>query len=196
MSRRRQTAVLPSGEVIKTRQRSRKSSAGFDLTKVFIGAEGTLGIVTEGAFVERLNMCLFKTITRRANSATIRLTPLLPTNVAVVQFPDVKKATEAVREIINSGVGVRTFIFFFNHNYASLKPYIYLRLTECIEFLDTKFMHATNQFGASKRKWPEKDTLFIKLQGIKVHCYLILSDPHLIFHRIYRTFSRLPQRNF
>ena len=41
-----QTVVLPSGEVIKTRRRSRKSSAGFDLTKLFIGAEGTLGIIT------------------------------------------------------------------------------------------------------------------------------------------------------
>jgi len=43
--------VLPSGEVIKTRQRARKSSAGFDVTKLFIGAEGTLGIVTEGALI-------------------------------------------------------------------------------------------------------------------------------------------------
>jgi len=42
------TVVLPSGEVIKTRQRARKSAAGFDTTKLFIGAEGTLGIVTEG----------------------------------------------------------------------------------------------------------------------------------------------------
>ena len=43
----RQTIVLPSGEVIKTRRRSRKSSAGFDTIKLFIGAEGTLGIITE-----------------------------------------------------------------------------------------------------------------------------------------------------
>lgn len=43
-----QTVVLPSGDVIKTRRRARKSSAGFDTTKLFIGAEGTLGIVTEG----------------------------------------------------------------------------------------------------------------------------------------------------
>ncbi|KAG5340336.1 hypothetical protein C0989_002147 [Termitomyces sp. Mn162] len=42
------TAVLPNGEVIKTRSRARKSAAGFDITKLFIGAEGTLGIVTEG----------------------------------------------------------------------------------------------------------------------------------------------------
>lgn len=48
-----QTVVLPSGEVIKTRRRARKSSAGFDATKLFIGAEGTLGIVTEGKIFPR-----------------------------------------------------------------------------------------------------------------------------------------------
>lgn len=48
-----QTVVLPSGEVIKTRRRARKSSAGFDTTKLFIGAEGTLGIVTEGRIFPR-----------------------------------------------------------------------------------------------------------------------------------------------
>ncbi|KAJ7140690.1 FAD-linked oxidase-like protein [Mycena epipterygia] len=77
------TVVLPNGEVIKTRRRSRKSSAGFDTTKLFIGAEGTLGIITE---------------------VTLRLAPLLPTTVASVQFPDVKAAVEASIEILRSGI--------------------------------------------------------------------------------------------
>lgn len=115
------TVVLPSGEVIKTRRRSRKSSAGFDTTKLFIGAEGTLGIVTE---------------------VTIRLAPLLPTSVAVVQFPDVRKATEAVREVMNRGVGI-----------------------QCVELVDDEFIRATNKLGMSKRKWPVKDSLFFKFQG-------------------------------
>ncbi|KAI0691286.1 FAD-linked oxidase-like protein [Cerioporus squamosus] len=115
------TVVLPSGEVIKTRRRARKSSAGFDTTKLFIGAEGTLGIVTE---------------------VTIRLAPLLPTNVAVVQFPDVRKATAAVSEIVNSGVGI-----------------------QCVELCDEQFMKATNLNGQSSRKWPEQDSLFFKFQG-------------------------------
>ncbi|KAJ8482850.1 hypothetical protein ONZ45_g14801 [Pleurotus djamor] len=115
------TVVLPSGEVIKTRRRSRKSSAGFDLTKLFIGAEGTLGIVTE---------------------VTIRLTPVLPITVAVVHFPDVKKATEAVIDVLNQGVGI-----------------------QCVELLDDTFMAATNKYGMSTRKWPEKDSLFFKFQG-------------------------------
>ncbi|KAI0669124.1 FAD-linked oxidase-like protein [Trametes maxima] len=115
------TVVLPSGEVIKTRRRARKSSAGFDTTKLFIGAEGTLGIVTE---------------------VTIRLAPLLPTTVAVVQFPNVRNATEAVRDVVNSGVGI-----------------------QCVELCDDQFMKATNVYGMSTRKWPEKDSLFFKFQG-------------------------------
>ena len=55
----RKTVVLPSGEVIKIRRRSRKSSAGFDATKLFIGAEGTLGIITEGTFLLKARSMTF-----------------------------------------------------------------------------------------------------------------------------------------
>ena len=36
---------------------------------------------------------------------------------------------------------------------------------ECVELVDDSFMHATNKYGISKRKWPEKDSLFFKFQG-------------------------------
>lgn len=57
--------------------------------QVFIGAEGTLGIITE---------------------VTIRLAPLLPTNVAIVQFPTVRDASSAVIDILNKGVGIRAYL--------------------------------------------------------------------------------------
>ncbi|CAE6393724.1 unnamed protein product [Rhizoctonia solani] len=115
------TVVLPSGEVIKTRRRARKSSAGFDTTKLFIGAEGTLGIVTE---------------------ATLRLAPRLPTSVATVAFPDVRKAVDAVAEILNKGVPL-----------------------QCVELLDDHMMVAINKSGLADRKYPEMDSLFFKFQG-------------------------------
>ncbi|MEQ8658070.1 MAG: FAD-linked oxidase C-terminal domain-containing protein [Hyphomicrobiales bacterium] len=40
-------AVLPNGSIVRTGQRARKSSAGYDLTSLLIGSEGTLGIITE-----------------------------------------------------------------------------------------------------------------------------------------------------
>ena len=41
------TVVLPNGEIIKTGSRTKKTSAGYNLTNLFIGSEGTLGIITE-----------------------------------------------------------------------------------------------------------------------------------------------------
>ncbi|OJD39873.1 d-lactate dehydrogenase [Diplodia corticola] len=80
------TVVLADGRVIKTRRRPRKTAAGYNLTSLFVGAEGTLGIVTE---------------------ITLRLT-VLPqqTSVAVVTFPTIRDAAAAASRVIRAGVPV------------------------------------------------------------------------------------------
>lgn len=80
------TVVLADGTVIKTRQRPRKSSAGYDLTKLFIGSEGTLGLVTE---------------------ATLKVTVKpAQTSVAVCSFGTVRQAADCVAQVVGSGVPV------------------------------------------------------------------------------------------
>ncbi len=80
------TAVLADGRVIRTGGRARKSSAGYDLTRLLVGSEGTLGIITE---------------------LTMRLHPL-PEAVsgAVCAFPDVVDAVTTVIQTIQLGIPV------------------------------------------------------------------------------------------
>ncbi|KAF8714146.1 hypothetical protein HU200_028155 [Digitaria exilis] len=69
-------AVLPNGDVVKTGSRARKSAAGYDLTRLIIGSEGTLGVITEVTLrLQKLPshsvvaMCNFKTIKDAADVA-------------------------------------------------------------------------------------------------------------------------------
>ncbi|KAI8933832.1 hypothetical protein NX059_009534 [Plenodomus lindquistii] len=80
------TVVMADGTIIKTRQRPRKSSAGYDLTRIFIGSEGTLGLVTE---------------------ATLKVT-VKPqhTSVAVCAFPTIRSAADCVFKVVGAGVPI------------------------------------------------------------------------------------------
>lgn len=80
------TVVLPDGRVIKTRGRPRKTSAGYNLNWIFIGAEGTLGLVTE---------------------VTLKLAAIPEeTRVGVVTFPSIREAVNTATKIIRSGIPV------------------------------------------------------------------------------------------
>jgi len=80
------TVVLPDGCVIRTARRARKSAAGYDLTRLFVGSEGTLGVITE---------------------VTVRLYGLpAAISSAVCSFPSVEAAVNVVIKTIQAGVPV------------------------------------------------------------------------------------------
>jgi D-lactate dehydrogenase (cytochrome) len=80
------TVVLADGRIIRTARRSRKSAAGYDLTRLFVGSEGTLGIITE---------------------VTVRLYGIPEAiSAAVVSFPTLDAAVATVIETIQSGIPV------------------------------------------------------------------------------------------
>ncbi|KAL9637223.1 MAG: hypothetical protein Q9164_002323 [Protoblastenia rupestris] len=80
------TVVLADGTIIKTRQRPRKSSAGYDLTRMFIGSEGTLGLVTEAT--------LKVTVKPKSES------------VAVTSFGTIRQAAQCVSNVVGEGVPI------------------------------------------------------------------------------------------
>ena len=80
------TVVTAAGEIIRTGTRARKSAAGYDLTRLFVGSEGTLGIITE---------------------VSLRLFGLAETiTAAILNFPDIRSAAEATMQTIQLGIPV------------------------------------------------------------------------------------------
>lgn len=79
------TAVLPDGSVVKTAGRARKSSAGYDLTRLMVGSEGTLGIITEltlrlQGIPENISagMCQFPSVDAACNATIMAMQVGLP----------------------------------------------------------------------------------------------------------------------
>ena len=80
------TVVTASGEVVHTGTRARKSSAGYDLTRLMVGSEGTLGVMTE---------------------VTLKLYPLPEAvSAAICHFPSIGAAVRATIEVIQMGVPI------------------------------------------------------------------------------------------
>ena len=80
------TVVLPNGDIINTGGRTKKTSAGYNLTNLFIGSEGTLGIITE---------------------VHLRLSPI-PESImsAVCHFPSLEDAVMTAQQVIQYGVPI------------------------------------------------------------------------------------------
>ncbi len=78
--------VLPNGEIISTGGRAKKTSAGYNLTNLFIGSEGTLGVITE---------------------ITLRLNPIPEEIVSgLCHFSSLEDAVQSVKEIVQMGIEI------------------------------------------------------------------------------------------
>lgn len=104
------TAVMADGRIVRTARRARKSSAGYDLTRLLVGSEGTLGVITE---------------------LTLRLYGI-PEAISsgVVSFPDFESAIDAVIVTIQSGLPMARIEFLDEVQVAACNRYSKLSLPE------------------------------------------------------------------
>jgi D-lactate dehydrogenase (cytochrome) len=143
------TAVMADGRIVRTARRARKSSAGYDLTRLLVGSEGTLGVITE------LTLKLYG-IPEAISSG-------------VVSFPDFEKAIDAVIETIQSGLPMARIEFLDEVQVAACNRYSKLSLPETplllVEFHGSeasvaeqaqRFGAITSEHGGGDFEWATK----------------------------------------
>ncbi len=143
------TAVMPNGDIVRTTRRARKSSAGYDLTRLLVGSEGTLGVMTE---------------------LTLRLSPI-PEAIAAAACPflSVRDACDAVIATIQSAIPVARVELLDEVTVKAVNQYSGLNLAETplllLEFHGTpdgvaeqarRFSDIAKEFGGGPLAWSDK----------------------------------------
>ena len=122
------TVVMADGTIVKTARRARKSSAGYDLTRLIVGSEGTLGIITE--------------VTLKLHAIPEAI------SAGVCPFPDIKAACDATIMAIQMGIPVARIELFDDAQIAACNAYSGLDFPEtAILFLE---FHGTEQSVAEQ----------------------------------------------
>ena len=143
------TVVTPDGEIVKTGSRARKSSAGYDLTRLFVGSEGTLGIVTE--------------VTLKLHGIPEAI------SAGICSFASVKDACDAVIVTIQSGLPIARIELLDEVQINALNAYSKLSLPETplllFEFHGTdagvkeqaeRFGEICAEYGGGNFEWATK----------------------------------------
>ena len=144
------TVVTASGEVIRTGTRARKSAAGYDLTRLMVGSEGTLGVITE--------------ISLRLYGLTEAI------SAAIVNFPDIRAAAEATIQTIQMAIPVARIELLDSAYMRAINAYSKTdypeRATLFVEFHGTRagvaeqvqlFEEITRDFGGGDFQWADQE---------------------------------------
>jgi len=140
------TVVLADGRIIQTAKRARKSSAGYDLTRLFVGSEGTLGVITEitlrlYGIPEAISsaVCSFPTLDDAVNSVILTIQSGIP--IARIELLD-----EVQLDAINK----------YSHTDFPVAPTLFLEFHGSdagVQEQAQAVQDIAQEFGASDFKW-------------------------------------------
>jgi len=180
--------VLPNGEIMSTSRRARKSSAGYDLTRLIVGAEGTLGVIVE---------------------LTLKLHGI-PEAVAsgVCQFPSIKAACDAAIAAIQAGIPMARIELLDEVQVRACNAYSNLSLAEAsmlfLEFhgTDASVAEQSERFGEIAREhgslafewatksedrarlWQARHDVFWAMQSFRKGARLVVTDVYVPISRL------------
>src|SRR5690348_16318592 len=161
------TVVLADGRVIRTARRARKSAAGYDLTRLFVGSEGTLGVITEIGLrlypipeATRAAVCAFPSID--AAVATVVATIQAGVPVARIELLD-KVGMDAVNRYAKLDYAVAPTLFFEFHGSAA-------GVAEQVEIVAA----AAQDNGAGEFRWAESTEARSKLWQARHDAYFAM----------------------
>jgi D-lactate dehydrogenase (cytochrome) len=144
------TVVTPDGRIIRTGTRARKSSAGYDLTRLYIGSEGTLGIVTEiqlklYGVPERISaaVCQFDELPNAVNAVITAMQMSIP--MARIELLDSVQMDACIKYSKLEGFAVKPTLFLEFHGTDAY-------VAEQIEQMKS----ITSDFGGSDYRFADK----------------------------------------
>ncbi len=149
-------AVLPNGEILKTAQRARKTSAGYDLTRLMIGSEGTLGLITEltlklNGIPEAMSAanCSFNTVEDACNAVIMTIQSGIP--VARIELLSTLQV-QAVNQYSGTGLPETPLLLLEFHGSAA-----------SVQEQASQFGEIAEELNAQKFTWTTKNEDRIKL---------------------------------
>ncbi|SMR71720.1 D-lactate dehydrogenase (cytochrome) [Aliiroseovarius halocynthiae] len=174
------TVVLADGRVIRTGSQAPKSSSGYDLTALFLGSEGTLGIITE------------LTLRLHGQPEEIR--------AGICAFPDMASAVGAVQQVIQMGLSIARIEFVDDATARAFNQYAGTEMAECphllVEFhgspvavseANTLFDEISQDFGATGYEhatktedrnalWKIRHHAFYAVQSLRPGAHALVTD--------------------
>jgi D-lactate dehydrogenase (cytochrome) len=150
------TVVMANGDVVRTGTRARKSSAGYDLTRLMVGSEGTLGVITEiGLKVHGIPEAI---------------------KAGVVSFPSIEDCCNTAIQTIQMGIPIARIELVDIEHIKAINAYSKLMLAEAptlfVEFVGTQvgvaeqaemFASIAHDFGAGEFNWATQEEARTKL---------------------------------
>jgi len=175
------TVVLADGRVIHTGGRARKSSAGYDLTRLFVGSEGTLGVITEVTLrlhaqpeASAAAIATFKTIADAVDTVIEAIQ--LGVNPARVEFLD-DKQVDAINRYSHLELALRPTLLFEFHGVSEASVRESAQMAEQLakEHGGLSFEWQTS-LAERERLWKARHDVYYATRALRPGCLMVTTD--------------------